>query len=136
MATKRTTLNPKGLNVRTRDGFTTMAQVVAIEGGTRQIFLSGQVPRDEAGGCVGVGDMRAQIIHVSECIRIGLESVGATFADISKTVTYVTDMEEYLKHADLRAKYFGNPLCTSTTVQVSRLAHKDFMVEIDVQAIV
>ena len=133
---KRQTLNPKGLNVRQRDGFTTMAQVVAIDGGTRHIFLSGQVPRDEAGQCVGIGDMRAQIVHVSECIRIGLEAAGATFADISKTTTYVTDMEEYLKHADLRARYFSNPLCTSTTVQVSRLAHKDFMVEIEVQAIV
>jgi enamine deaminase RidA (YjgF/YER057c/UK114 family) len=133
---KRQQLNPKGLNTRVRNGHVMMAQVVSIEGGTRHIFLSGQCPRDEAGSTVGKGDMRAQIIHVSECIKLGLEAAGATMADISKTTTYVTSMEEYLKHGDLRAQYFSNPICTSTTVEVRRLAHPDFMVEIEVQAIV
>jgi len=136
MSVIRQEINPPGLNVRTRDGFVTMAQVVTIEGGKRQIFLSGQVPRDADGKCVGVGDMRAQIIHISECIKIGLEAAGATLADVVRTQTFVTDMDEFLKHADLRARYFSNPLATSTTVEVRRLVHPDFLVEIEAQAIV
>lgn len=135
MPVRREQLNPAGLNVRTRGGLVTMAQVVSVEGGTRQIFLSGQVARDADGNVVGVGDMRAQIIHTSECIKIGLEAAGATLADVVRTITFVTEMDEYLKHADLRTRYFSNPLCTSTTVEVSRLVHPDFLVEIEVQAI-
>lgn len=136
MSVRREQINPPGLNVRKRDGFVTMAQVVTIEGGKRQIFLSGQVARDADGKCVGVGDMRAQIIHVSECIKTGLEAAGATLADVVRTITFVTDMDEFLKHADLRARYFSNPLVTSTTVEVRRLVHPDFLVEVEVQAII
>lgn len=136
MTVVRKEINPPGLNVRKRDGITTMAQVVTVEGGKRHIFLSGQVARDVDGKCVGVGDMRAQIIHISECIKTGLEAAGATLADVVRTQTFVTDMDEFLKHADLRARYFGTPLSTSTTIGVSRLVHPDFLIEIEVQAIV
>ena len=79
--------------------------------------------------------MRAQIEQVGENIKAALEAAGATLADIVKTTTYVTDMEEYFKHQDMRMRYFG-ALPTSTTIEVSKLAHPDLMVEIEVIAMV
>lgn len=102
----------------------------------RQIYVAGQTPRDRDGNSVGVGDMRAQIEQVGENIKDALAAAGATLADVVKTTTYVTDMEEYFRHQDMRMRYFGESLPTSTTVQVSRLSRPEFMVEIEVLAIV
>ena len=110
--------------------------MVVEVGGTRQIFVAGQTPRDRDGKCIGVGDMRAQIEQVGNNIKDALEAAGASLADIVKTTTYVTDMDEYFKHQDVRMKFFAQALPTSTTVQVSRLSRPEFMVEIEVIAIV
>jgi enamine deaminase RidA (YjgF/YER057c/UK114 family) len=52
-----------------------------------------------------------------------------------KTTTYVTDIEAYFKHVDVRMEYF-RALPTSTTVEVRRLAHPDFLVEVEAIAVV
>src|ERR1041385_372848 len=104
--------------------------MVVEVGGSRQIFIAGQPPRDKNGNCVGLGDMRAQIEQVGQNIKDALEAAGATLADVVRTTTYVTDMDEYFKHQDVRMKFFGEALPTSTTVQVSRLSRPEFMVEI------
>jgi enamine deaminase RidA (YjgF/YER057c/UK114 family) len=46
----------------------------------------------------------------------------------------VTNIEEFFKHTDVRMEYFGG-LPTSTTIEVSKLAHPDLMVEIEVVAV-
>ncbi|HEX7214620.1 MAG TPA: RidA family protein, partial [Methylomirabilota bacterium] len=83
----------------------------------------------------GAGDMRAQIRQVGENIKAALAAAGATLADIVKTNTYVTDIEEFFKHVDVRMEYFG-ALPTSTTVEVRKLAHPDLLVEVEAIAVV
>ena len=102
--------------------------------GRRLIFVAGQLARDRAGNVVGKGDMRAQIRQVGENIKAALAAAGASLADIVKTNTFVTDMDEYFRHVDVRMEYFGPALPTSTTVEVRRLAHFDFLVEIEAVA--
>jgi enamine deaminase RidA (YjgF/YER057c/UK114 family) len=136
MAATYTRSNPSSLATVTRGGHITMAQVVAVEGARKYVYLSGQVARDTNGNCVGAGDMRAQMIQVGENIVAGLKEAGATFANVVKSNTYVTDMVEYLKHADLRAQYFCNPIAASTTIEVKGLVRPEFMIEIEVVAMV
>ena len=113
------------------------SQVMVVEvGSTRQIFVAGQTPRDRHGNCVGKGDMRAQIEQVGRNIKDALEAAGGTLADIVRTTTYVTDMDAYFKHQDMRMRFFADALPTSTTVQVARLSRPEFMVEIEAFAIV
>jgi enamine deaminase RidA (YjgF/YER057c/UK114 family) len=137
VSVKRERIQPDKLHVR-KDGEKVLySQVVVVEaGGCRQIFVAGQTPRDRHGNCVGLGDMRAQIEQVGNNIKVALEAAGATLADIVKTTTYVTDMDEYFKHQDMRMRFFGQALPTSTTVQVARLSRPEFMVEIEAFAIV
>ena len=111
------------------------AYSVAMEAGGL-VFLAGQTPRDRDGNCVGAGDMRVQIEQVGNNIRDALEAAGATLADIVRTTTYVTDMDAYFKHQDMRMRFFAGALPTSTTVQVARLSRPEFMVEIEAFAIV
>jgi 2-iminobutanoate/2-iminopropanoate deaminase len=130
---KRQNIQPETLAKRVVSGHVLYSHVVVAEG-RRLIFVSGQLARDGQGHVVGKGDMRAQIRQVGENVKAALAAAGATLNDVVKTTTYVTDIDEYLKHVDVRMEYFGAALPTSTTVEVRRLAHPDFLVEVEVMA--
>lgn len=131
-----TQVHPEKLSTRrAKDGRILYSQVVEVRGSGRMIFVAGQVARDGAGNDVGTGDMRAQIAQVGENIKDALEAVGASLDDIVRTTTYVTDIDEYFKHADVRLRYFASAIPTSTTVEVRRLASPDHMVEIEAFAV-
>ena len=131
---KRQNIQPKSLAQRVVGGHVLYSHVVVAEA-RKTIFVAGQLARDSNGNPVGKGDMRAQIRQVGENIKAALEAAGATLADIVKTNTYVTDIEEFFKHVDVRMEYFG-ALPTSTTVEVRRLAHPDLLVEVEAIAVV
>ena len=130
----RQNIQPEALATRIVDGHVLYSHVVTVEG-KRTIFVSGQLARDRHGNVVAPGDMRAQIRQVGENIKAALAAAGATLSDIVKATTYVTDIEEFFRHVDVRMEYFG-ALPASTTVEVRRLAHPDLLVEIEVIAVV
>ena len=136
MAIKREKIQPQGMHVVIRAGQPAYTHVVTVSGTGKMIFVAGQLARDANGNLVGKGDMRAQIQQVGETIKTGLEAAGATLADIVKTNTFVTDYEEFSKHGDMRRRYFGPATPTSTTVQISRLADPDAMIEIEAVAVI
>jgi enamine deaminase RidA (YjgF/YER057c/UK114 family) len=127
-----TRLQPEGLPMRVVNGHTLYSHVVVVQPGI-QVFVAGQLARDAKGTLVGKGDMGAQIRQVGENIKTALAAAGCTLADIVKMTTYVTDMDAFFKHVDVRMQYFSN-VSTSTTVGVTRLSHPDFLVEIEVVA--
>ena len=53
-----------------------------------------------------------------------------------RTQTFTTDIDEFFKHVDVRMEYFGEALPTSTTVEVRRLSHPDFLVEVEAMAVI
>jgi enamine deaminase RidA (YjgF/YER057c/UK114 family) len=131
---ERHNIQPETLSTRVVDGHVLYSHVVVVEG-KRTLFISGQLARDRHGNAVGKGDMRAQLRQVGENIKAALEAAGATLDHLVKTTTYVTDIEEYFKHVDVRMEYF-RAVPTSTTVEVRRLAHPDFLVEVEAIAVV
>jgi enamine deaminase RidA (YjgF/YER057c/UK114 family) len=130
----RQNIQPDALATRVVSGHVLYSHVVVVEA-RKTIFVSGQLARDAKGEVVGKGDMRAQIRQAGENIKAALAAAGATLRDVVKTNTYVTDIEEFFKHTDVRMEYFG-ALPTSTTVEVRKLAHPDLLVEIEVIAMV
>lgn len=135
MIFKRTNIHPEGLSKRVVSGLLLYSPVVAVEG-CRLVFVSGLLARDAAGNIIGKGDMGAQIRQVGENLRTALEAAGATLDDLVRTCTYVTDIDEFFRHVDVRHQYFGRALPTSTTVEVRRLSNPDFMVEVEAFAAV
>src|SRR5205809_1039418 len=121
---------PPALRRRVVSGHLLYSHVVAVEG-RRMVFISGQLARDRDGNVVGRHDMRAQLRQVGENLKAALAAAGATLGDLVKTTTFVTDIDEYFKHVDVRMEYFGAALPTSTTVEVRKLAHADFLVEVE-----
>ena len=136
MTVTRQKIQPESLNVRRIGGQALYSHVVTVTGGGPQVFIAGQLARDKEGNCVGKGDMGAQIEQVGRNLEACLKAAGASLADIVKTTTFVTDIEEFFRHNEVRMRYLGPALPTSTTVEVRRLAGPDFMVEIEAIAVV
>ncbi|MEE9147437.1 MAG: RidA family protein [Candidatus Tectomicrobia bacterium] len=132
---ERRNIQPEALSTRVVDGQVLYSHVVVVEGGGRTVFIAGQLARDRDGNVVGKGDMRAQIRQVGDNITAALAAAGATLDDLVKTTTYVTDIEEFFRHIDVRTAYFG-ALPTSTTVEVRCLAQPDFLIEVDAIAVI
>ena len=131
----RKNLQPDTLFKRAVGGHTLYSPVVTVKGGTL-VLVSGLLARDKEGNIIGKGDMGAQIRQVGENLRLALESAGARLDDLVRTCTYVTDIDEFFRHVEVRQQYLGRALPTSTTVEVRKLSHPDFMVEIEAFAII
>jgi len=100
------------------------------------IYISGQIAFDKDGKVVGVGDFRAQTVQVFENLKAALAACGATFADVVKVTTFVTDMKNAPTLREVRAGYFGAIPPAGTLVQVSGLVIPELMIEIEAVAVV
>jgi reactive intermediate/imine deaminase len=123
-------INPQGLSAPT--GY---SHVVSTRGG-KTIYIAGQVAFDAKGNVVGRGDLAAQTKQVFENLGIALKAAGATFANVVKTNYYMRDASQVAVVREIRSKYFTSELPASTLVEVSRLANADFLIEIEVIAVI
>jgi len=123
-------LNPPTLSMPT--GYT---HVVEVRRG-RTIYIAGQVALDQTGAVVGKGDFAAQAKQVFENLRLALAAAGATFDNLVKVTTFVTDMSQLQVLREVRAKYYGNNAPASTLVQVAKLANDALMIEVEAIAVV
>jgi 2-iminobutanoate/2-iminopropanoate deaminase len=99
------------------------------------VFCGGTIALDESGAIVGVGDIAAQTEQVMQNMQIALAAAGATFDDVVKIVTYVTDVSLYSELAAVRATYLRPPYPTSTMLEVAGLILPELLVEIDAIAV-
>src|SRR5271166_2811905 len=136
MVLKIERFQPEGMNVRMSGGKPSYSHVVTVSGSGKIVYTAGRLARDIDGNCVGKGDMRAQMEQTFQNLDRCLKAAGATWADVVKTNTFVTDFDEFQKCADIRMHYLGVATPTSTTVGVTRLAGPDFMIEIEAVAVV
>ena len=136
MAVKVERFQPAGMDIRMQEGKAAYSHVVTVTGPGKLVFIAGQLARDAGGNIVGSGDMRAQLEQTFKNLDLCLKAAGATWADVVKTNTYVTDYEAFSKHREVRMRHFGIATPTSTTIQISRLAQPEAMVEIEMIAVV
>jgi enamine deaminase RidA (YjgF/YER057c/UK114 family) len=101
------------------------------------VFISGQVPLDNAGNLVGPGDFAAQAGQVFENIRLALADVGATFADVVKLNFYVLDVAQLRALREVRDRHVNVATPpASTLVEVRRLFREDVLLEVEAVAVV
>ena len=132
---ERQNIFPESLSKRVVKGQLLYAPVVTVVPG-RLVFVSGILSRNGKGEIVGKGDMAVQIRQVFDNIKTALAAAGATMADIVKRQTFTTDIDAYFENIDARMEHGGDNLSTSTTVEVRRLSHPDFLIEVEVMAII
>src|SRR5262245_18482477 len=122
-------LNPQALSVPT--GYSHVAEV----SGGRTIYIAGQVAFDKSGSVVGKGDFAAQATQVHENLKLALAAVGATFDDVVKVNTYVTDMSHIQTLRQIRAKHDERDASASSVVEFGSRATPDLLIEIEAIAV-
>jgi enamine deaminase RidA (YjgF/YER057c/UK114 family) len=113
----------------------TYSQGIAVRQAQTILFLSGQVAYTADGGVAYRGDFKAQARGAFEAIKALLESQGGTMANVVKITTFVTDMRYRADLAPLREEFLGKKGPASTLVEISALAHPDWMIEIEAIAV-
>ena len=99
------------------------------------VYVAGQTPVNAEGNVVGRGDIEAQARQVFENIRKCLDSAGATFDNMVKINIYSTDIDNHITPiSKVRSDYFPADPVPSTYVQVPRLVHRDWLLEIEAVA--
>jgi enamine deaminase RidA (YjgF/YER057c/UK114 family) len=112
--------------------------VVTATGG-KTVYVSGQVSVNERGEVVGKGDLRAQTVQTFENLKLALATAGATFQQVIKSNIYVVGLrpEQVAIVREVRARYFNAAQPpASTLVGVSALAAADWLIEVEVVAVV
>ncbi len=85
---------------------------------------------------MGVGDPAAQARRCYEIIEKALERAGAGLSDVVRTRTMLTDVGHFEAVAAVRKGLLGEVRPVDTIVQVSRFVDPEWLVEIEVDAII
>jgi reactive intermediate/imine deaminase len=99
------------------------------------LLISGQAAIDEHGGLVGVGDFDAQAEQTFRNLRRVLEAGGSGLDRVVKVTIFLTDMANFPKIVELRAKWFTSPYPADTIVEVTSLALPELEIEIEAIAV-
>lgn len=110
---------------------------VIVATGSKQIHVAGTVGMDTDRNLIGKGDMTKQVKDTIENIELSLQDAHAELSDVVRINIFTTDVDRYLNegHMALAAR-FGEALPVSTLVGVTRLAHPDYLVEIQATAVI
>lgn len=100
------------------------------------ISVGGTAPIDSEGRTIGIGDPAAQTRQCIEIIRLALEEAGATLEDVVRTRMLLTRIEDWDEIAKVRAEYFKDIKPVDTVVEVSRFINADWLIEVEVDAVV
>ena len=107
----------------------------AVRVGDR-IEVSGTTATDEDGEVVGVGDPYAQTAQIVENVERALAELDASLADVVRTRTFVTDVDDWEAVGRAHSEAFDEVRPATTMVEVSGLVDPDMLVEMEAVAVV
>ncbi|EFH82006.1 RidA family protein [Ktedonobacter racemifer] len=126
-------LNPEHLHKN--PAFT---QVISVSGPAKTIYVGGQNAVDAQGNIIGKGDIKAQTQQVLANIREALAAAGAEPRHIIKWNLYLVQGQSLREGFAAFQQFWGqrpNPPAI-TMAYVAGLANPDFLLEMDVTAVV
>ena len=127
-------INPAG--VYRHPAFT---RVITIQGPMKLIWIAGQTPADEDYKPVCVGDYRGQYLQVIRLLTMQLEAAGASWDHVVYQRIFVLDMDKAIavtNNPDVPKPWNPERAPCSTLVGVTRLSNPNFLIEIDLMAVV
>jgi enamine deaminase RidA (YjgF/YER057c/UK114 family) len=115
-------------------------RILSVTAPSRLIYFAGQVPSDANSRPVHVGDVRAQFIAVLDALTVQLKAIGATWDDVVFRRVYVLDVPAFVERC-VRDQTFPVPWSRerpspSTLIGVTALANPDFLVELEIAAVI
>lgn len=100
------------------------------------VAVAGTAPLDADGKTVGKGDVGAQTKRCFEISIAALEKLGATKGDVIRTRIMLTRIDDWRAAGEAHGEFFRDVKPVNTTVQVTRFIDPDWLVEVEVDAIV
>ncbi|QHL88207.1 RidA family protein [Nibribacter ruber] len=98
------------------------------------LYVSGQIPLDQATGQLVQGDIQAETHQVMKNLQYILEEAGMNFSNVVKCSIFVKDLGNFGAINETYGSYFSSNEPARETVEVSRLP-KDVNVEISCIAV-
>ena len=100
------------------------------------VAVAGTAPIAAGGGTDGVGDVYRQTVRCLEIIRAALAEAGASMDDVIRTRVMLTDISHWKDAARAHGEVFSSirPVCT--VVEVSGFVDPDWLVELEVDAVI
>lgn len=100
------------------------------------ICVSGTAPIGENGGTVGVGDAAAQMRRCLEIAERALQDAGASLTDVVRTRVLLQDIDDWSAVAAVHGQCFSTIRPACTVCQVGRFIDPQWLVELEVDAVV
>ena len=100
------------------------------------IAVGGTAPIGPDGNNVAPGDAAAQARRCYEIIRAALAEGGAAMEDVVRTRTLLKRIEDWEAVSRVRGEFFGDIRPVDTIVQVSSFVDPDWLLEIEVDAVI
>jgi enamine deaminase RidA (YjgF/YER057c/UK114 family) len=100
------------------------------------IAVGGTAPIAAGGGTAAKGDVYGQAKRIFEIIGKALDDAGASFEHVIRTRVILTDMKLWDNAAKAHAEIFANIRPVTTVMAVSGFVDPDWLIEIEVDAIV
>lgn len=111
------------------------SRATTVEARGKLVFISGMTAHRPDGSVAGVGDIEAQTRQVCENVKAAVEAAGGTLDDICRVDVFVRNMEHFEAIHKVRREYFSPPLPASTMVEVTKMTHPDYLIEISAIAV-
>ncbi len=99
------------------------------------LYVSGQVPRDQRGETVGVGDFETQCRQVYANLRAVLQAAGGDLSNAIKVTTLLVRAADFETWRAIRSEVFSEPYPASTLMVVAGLSHPEYLVEVEMVAL-
>lgn len=99
------------------------------------IAISGTAPLGPNGKTVAIGDAGQQSRRCLEIAQEALERLGASLKDVMRTRILLTRIDDWEKVARVHGEFFSEIRPVSTVAQVSRFVNPDWLVEIEIDAV-
>lgn len=110
-------------------------QAIKVTGADSVLFLSGQVAYDDVGGVAHAGDFKGQARAAFNAVQALVTAAGGDLTNVIKYTIFVTDMQCRNDYALVRQEFYPERFPASTLVEVSALAHPDWLIEIEAIAV-
>jgi enamine deaminase RidA (YjgF/YER057c/UK114 family) len=100
------------------------------------IAVGGTAPVGPDGKTVGIGDASRQAERCFEIVGDALVRAGSGWHDVVRTRLILTDIEDWKAVVEVRKKYCRAAKPVDTIMQVTRFVNPEWLVEIEVDAVV
>ncbi len=106
-------------------------------GNSTMLIISGMIAFDKNGQLVGKDDLARQTEQIFSNIKTIIEEAGGNMNDLVKLTIFMTDVSQVQIFRDVRNKFINNDNPpASTLVEVSKLAGKDLLLEVESTVII